>query len=96
MPTRGQSTRKLIVERAVKLGYTPARLAANADISLAQMYRFFAGTSDLSSERVDRLLSVLGLTVLPESTIRRLKKRTRPDKPPDTSVGDGPDTTGGD
>ena len=60
-----QSIRRTVVRRARSLGYTAYRLAAEAGVSESQVYRYFAGTSDLSGRRIDRLFRVLDLRVYP-------------------------------
>jgi hypothetical protein len=61
-----RSLRQTVVNRAAELGYNANQLAAAVPrVSAAQLYRYFAGTSDLSGDRLEHVLRFLGLEVTP-------------------------------
>lgn len=65
--SRAQTLRVQIIERARELGLNAQALADETDgvVSVAQMYRYFAAESDLTGEKLDAVLKVLGLAVSP-------------------------------
>lgn len=65
--------RDTIIKHAAQMDLTAHSLAQATDgvVSMRQLYRFFDGSSDLTSVRLDAVMKVLGLEIRPKRPRRR-------------------------
>jgi transcriptional regulator with XRE-family HTH domain len=57
--------------RRQAVGLSISKLAAESDIDRANLSRFLAGHTGITTDSLDRLLAVLGLDVLPVKNVKR-------------------------
>ena len=62
---------QIVNRRRQAVGLSISKLAAHSDIDRANLSRFLAGRTGVTTDSLDRLLAVLGLDVLPVKKIKR-------------------------